>query len=500
MGEFRFRTPNDWQLPNEVAATIHIVGLDGIPWPCKVDWDDTTLTVSRNREESGRTFIGYQTEKFGRLMVCTGSLLADHDYDLLLELARGTLNRARNQISNWDEGGLTIKADVHQKILKATKHLGTALMSRNVGQRDDLARESIELTLEAVFELSQAFGDQVAGYRQSHAGVERFWVACTAPSNPAYDGYFEQETQVVPPGAKRAAEENAEPLDGLLGDFSGEPFDQVRVKPTQLGGDQPLPTQRPMIVGPFLDTSAGGMEERLVECDDFRARRALVLNTMRNTVDSLPPNVSMLHLVSGINGLGHRHLNYAQQLQLTVDMLSLREEMELQTPTMISFDFPWAERLAGAVGGIHPLQVADSLLRQGVRTSYLGLEMNLDYGTTGSAFRDPLQWIDLVDVWAQLSVPLVLCLRMPSGVSSNVLGQNKNRLVCQPGDGMTDQQRIKMLQTVLPMMAARPMVAGLMWQQWRDDDDMRFPFGGLVSGEEAEKPIFEMLRQFRKTI
>jgi hypothetical protein len=208
----------------------------------------------------------------------------------------------------------------------------------------------------------------------------------------------------------------------------------------------------------------------------------------------------MLHLVSGINGLGHRHLNYAQQLQLTVDMLSLREEMELQTPTMISFDFPWAERLAGAVGGIHPLQVADSLLRQGVRTSYLGLEMNLDYGTTGSAFRDPLQWIDLVDVWAQLSVPLVLCLRMPSGVSSNVLGQNKNRLVCQPGDGMTDQQRIKMLQTVLPMMAARPMVAGLMWQQWRDDDDMRFPFGGLVSSEEVEKPIFEMLRQFRKTI
>ena len=124
MGEFRFRTPNDWQLPNEVAATIHIVGLDGVPWPCKVSWDDTTLVVSRNREESGRTYIGYQTERFGRLMVCTGSLLADHDYDLLLELARGTLNRARNQISNWGEGGLKIEADVHQKIQDGDKAFG----------------------------------------------------------------------------------------------------------------------------------------------------------------------------------------------------------------------------------------------------------------------------------------------------------------------------------------------------------------------------------------
>ena len=103
-----------------------------------------------------------------------------------------------------------------------------------------------------------------------------------------------------------------------------------------------------------------------------------------------------------MNGLGHRHLNYAQQLQLTVDMLNVVEELSIQIPTMVSFDFPWAERLAGAVGGIHPLQVADSLLRQGVRVSHIGLEINLDYGATGSAFRDPLQWIDLVDIWTQL--------------------------------------------------------------------------------------------------
>ena len=128
--------------------------------------------------------------------ICTGSLLASHDYDLLVELARGTLNRVRNQISNWDEGGLTIEDGIHQKISTATKHLGTALMSANVGQRDDFARQSIDLALDAIFEVSRAFGEQVAGYRQSHPEVNRFWIACTASENPDLEGYFEQDTHI----------------------------------------------------------------------------------------------------------------------------------------------------------------------------------------------------------------------------------------------------------------------------------------------------------------
>ena len=57
---------------------------------------------------------------------------------------------------------------------------------------------------------------------------------------------------------------------------------------------------------------------------------------------------------------------------------------------MVSFDFPWAERLASAVGGSHPLQIADSLLRQGTQISFLGIEVNLGYWPNGSMMRDPL--------------------------------------------------------------------------------------------------------------
>jgi hypothetical protein len=477
MGEFRFRTPVDWQLPDEVAATIHIVGLDGIPWPCKVAWTDDLLVVSRNREESGRTYLGYQSERFGRLMVCTGSLLANQDYDLMIELARGTLNRARNQISNWGEGGLEIGDQVHETVDAATRKLGTALMSDNLAQRDELAGNSLNETIEAVFELSEAFGTQVASYRRDHPEVEQFWMASTAPDS------------LVRPD---------DPMESKP-EFQETPFNRIRISPEQATDCQVHAVSKPLIVGPFLDASAGGMSQSLIECDDFRARRLQVLNSMRSTLESLPEDVTMLHLVSGVNGLGHRHLNYAQQLQLTVDMLNLVDELSIQIPTMVSFDFPWAERLAGAVGGIHPLQVADSLLRQGVQISYLGLEMNLDYGSTGSAFRDPLQWIDLVDIWAQLGLPLVLCLRMPSGVDREMETDGQpNRLIRHPGSGMSDSQRQKMLETALPMMSARPMVAGLIWQQWKDDGDVRFPFGGLVAADGSDKPVLDTLRQLRE--
>ena len=84
-------------------------------------------------------------------------------------------------------------------------------------------------------------------------------------------------------------------------------------------------------------------------------------------------------------------------------------------------------------------------------------------------------------------------------MSSEVPPQ-KGNLVCRPGEGMTDEQRIEMLQTVLPMMAARPMVAGLMWQQWSDVGDTRFPFGGLMTQEEVKKPVLDMFHQLRRRI
>lgn len=473
MGEFRFHIPDDWNLDAYHANSIHVVGLDGIPWPCRiatsqpVDPDPRKiLVISRNNENSGKVFFHYPFEDRGEMLVCTGTLpVRDTPYELLTEVARGTTNRLRNQLSIWEEGGLQISPGVSEKVLEATQHLSRAILSAESDTREEHARQSIEIAMTAIIELSNDFGEQISKFRREHEQLQNLWMAGRAETREQFDWCLQNED-----------------LDLV----------QYRIPPADTGDHWVnevvgLESPKPAIVGPWLDASIGGMPSRLVELDDFPVRRNQLVSEIREDLLRLPKATSILHVVGGINGIGHRHLSHPQQLQLTVDLLRQVEESRVEIPTVVSFDFPWAERLAGAVGGVHPLQIADSLLRQGLEISMLGLEINLDYWPNGSAIRDPLQWIDLVDIWAQLGLPLILFLRAPFGPAANEPTQI-DRHINKITSNLTDQNRIDFLKVVLPMMVARPAVYGFVWQQINDSDDPRYPRGGIKDETGALKP------------
>ena len=477
MGEFKFRLPADWSLQRRQASSIHTVGIDGIPWPCKVSTQDQILTISRNRHESGKTYIPWTFEAFGELMIATGTLLENPEpYPLLTELARGTLNRLRNQISIWEEGGLKIPANVFGLSTNAAKLLGSSIMEADPVEQDAQARLSIEATAEAIFELSNVFGKQVTQFRKSNENMHPFWIANTiSPSRPVGEGIK---------------------VDG---------FELVRMNFTQLQSADATTLEKRVIAGPFLDASVNGMPQSLIDAGNHDARRKIVVESCRSSLKDLSPAVSLLHVVGGLNGMGHRHLSYPQQLDLTTQLLDEVSNANVEIPTMVSFDFPWAERLASAVGGSHPLQIADSLLRQGAQISFLGIEVNLGYFPGGSAMRDPLQWIDMLDTWTQLGLPLIVLLRAPTWsiagddvISGNATG---NAVDTAPSpakhinafEGTADLYRIRYLKTILQMLVARPTVHGIIWSQWHDNDDERYPHGGLADQSDRLKSVYEVL-------
>ena len=132
MGEFRFRVPIEWNLDPYHGNSIHVIGLDGIPWPCRIAVADDAIepktrklvSVSRNRDESGRLYVLYSFRERGEMLICTGTLpVRESPYELLTELARGTLNRLRNQISIWEEGGLEIGNEVRLQVIDATMEI-----------------------------------------------------------------------------------------------------------------------------------------------------------------------------------------------------------------------------------------------------------------------------------------------------------------------------------------------------------------------------------------
>ncbi|WP_148618891.1 hypothetical protein [Mariniblastus fucicola] len=469
MGEFRFRLPSNWEPTNSQAKSIHVIGLDGVPSPCRVSSDEGILTIARNRDESGKVFLAFPFEDFGEFTIGTGTLPESQTpYQLLIELARGTLNRLRNQISIWQEGGLEIAEEVHDQVGQATRLLSQAIMQTDPAASDQGSRDALHIAMSANLKVSEQFGAEVSKYRTSQPDMPRFWFANAV-------------------GADEVKPEHCE----------AEPFQLVQAAPELADAAAEAGNKR-TIVGPFLDASPGGMQEEIVALDDFFARRDYILNRCRKTIRQLNPSSSLLHVVSGLNGMGHRHLSYPQQTQITSDMLNLIDESQIDVPMMVSFDYPWAERLATAVGGAHPLQIADSLLRQGVPINFIGLDVNLDYWPCGSVVRDPLQWIDMIDIWSQLGLPLIFCFRMPTMAKPAI--PRSGQLINEVRSELTDEQRLSILETLLPMMIARPGVHGFIWRQWKDSDDERFPGGGLVTETGDEKPVLELLRNVSERI
>ncbi len=429
------------------------------------------LSVSRNRNESGKTFVPYLFPKYGELLIATGTLPERAaSYSLLLELARGTLNRLRNQLSIWQEGGLEIADSIHEGTAHATTLLSHAITTDDDQEQDEIAQLAVETAMDAIFELAKQFGSEVTKFRQGNADMHPFWLANTVSDD--------------------------QPIEVGLGK---DGFDLIRVRPEMLDGTQQKLLPKRVIDGPFLDTSSHGLSEELTQMEDFQVRRNHILSKTREHLNQLSPSVSLIHAVSGLNGMGHRHLSYPQQLEITTQILQVVEEANHEVPTLVSFDFPWAERLASAVGGSHPLQIADSLLRQGSQISFLGVEVNLGYWPGGSVMRDPLQWIDMLDVWTQLGMPLVIILRAPTwsttaGEATPAGGETIDEKHVNVFDHENDQQRIEYLRTILPMLVARPAVHGLIWSQWLDSDDDRYPHAGLENSAGEMKTVYEVLK------
>ena len=490
MGEFRFKIPNYWDLESRHARTVHVIGLDGIPKPCNVRQLDNTLFVARNQNESGKVYISYPFTTRGELTICTGTLPeSEQPYELATELARGTINRLRNQTSIWEEGGLEIPSQVRQLTKLATEKLGASIVN-GLPEKEDFAREALDCAIEAIFVLCDHFGKEISDFRVSESEIPSFWLATTKP-------------EITP--------EQSSLIDS---------FDLFAATNTnQLNGQY---TDQKLIVGPFLDASPHS--NFVTDYEDFQSGRRAVLENCSNFLNSLPASTSLIHAACNLNGIGHKNLGYRQQIQLTTELLSKIDDSSCNQPVMISFDYPWAERLAWSVGGIHPLQIADDLMRNGSRISFVGLDINLDYWPGGSVSRDPLQWIDMIDMWCQLGLPLVICLRVPQavrldepagGIEFNT-AHDENVTIAIDSDLTTEEtepeklfvansvrenlnpgQRLKLLQTVFPMIVARPGVHGIIWRQWSDGEDKRFPDAGLVNESGIAKPTATAIQQLR---
>jgi hypothetical protein len=111
MGQMRFVIPRPERLIPGAAEHAYLASGDGIPWECHVSTSDDGLTIERDTRESGYLYFPWKVAGRGLVQIYSGCLMERaKPYSLPLELARGTLNRLRNQSSLWQTAGMTISA------------------------------------------------------------------------------------------------------------------------------------------------------------------------------------------------------------------------------------------------------------------------------------------------------------------------------------------------------------------------------------------------------
>lgn len=479
MGEFRFTVPPSRTLSPQVVKDAYVAGLDGVPWKSHNTFEDGELIVDRHVNDSGATNLIWEVEGADPIALCTSSLMErEESYDLAIEVARGTLNRLRNQLANWQLAKLKVPADVVEQIQNASSEFFTALMNAHDPElAAKQADRAIQLAVVASDALAEIYSEQVLQIRHaSHPRLSTL-LGCNIGLEAIDDATSQQLTAAFNTATIPFTWAEIEPNDGEREwEALDEAFAFCKSKQlTTLGG--PIVDFSGQALPPFL---------YLWEVDDFDELLANTLSYVRECVERYAKSVNVWHATTGTNMNGPLKLTEDRRLRLTVSVIELIRELDPKKPLIVSFDQPWGEYLANTPNELSPLHFADALVRADLGIAGLGLNFNLGWRKQGSLPRDLVQWSQQLDRWSLLGLPLIplVTIRSESGEDSI--------RTASPETQAEDTRKI------LKMMLAKQPVQGIIWNQLFDRSHSERPAGGLFTDNGQAKPVLEQIRQLRE--
>ena len=167
MGLIRFRVSDRRLLPADAVDRAYFTGLDEIPWRSRTQWTDEGISLRRVEEDSGNFHIPWIVSGVGEVSLQTGCLMErDEPYLLAVELARGTVNRIRNQLAVWQTAGVSI-ADRPALLVEALELLSKAATSQNEpAKAEQLAQQVLTTAQDLISQLCRAYSENAAAARR----------------------------------------------------------------------------------------------------------------------------------------------------------------------------------------------------------------------------------------------------------------------------------------------------------------------------------------------
>lgn len=494
MGQMRFLVPFAEQLPEEAVERAYLAGMEGIPWRSRNSWTvpNSQFVIDRGTSDSGNLFVPWKLPGGGEVCLSTASLMERPEpYHLPLELARGTLNRLRNQAADWQTMGLAIPTEFLEEMRKITAIFAQAATSGTDVQRAaKLAADSISLSIPAMQRLAAIFAEQALAARQTNTPTLPTFLTVRLDCRKLTEV---ENRELVSAFNSAMVTLNWRDVEASAGKFTWDAYDQH----FDMCRDQGLR----VLSGPLLQLDKHHTPDWLYLWeDDFAQVQASVVQYVAAVVERFRGKVHVWNCAARMNLDGSIQLDEEQRLRLVVAVIDEVQRLDPRTPYIITFDQPWAEYLATAENDFSPLHFADSLVRAELGLAGIGLEMNFDYWPAGSQRRDLLEISRLLDRWNMLGLPLLVFQSLPSSNRADERARIPTSRFLRTGDaGLSPESQRAFAEGVFRLVLGKSFLHGYVWQDVSDAAPHEFAHGGLFDARSQPKPILKMFKDLRKS-
>jgi GH35 family endo-1,4-beta-xylanase len=467
----------------------YLSGADGRIYHTRIELEGNLVGCRRSSSESCKFNVAWPIPELGTVMVQTASLPErDAPYLLAVELARGKIVQVRNQSSTWELSGIELPAEFVDESGAAHRVFARAASSQdNPHTASRLALEALTHAFRAGDILSQAFAKQALASRQvryPHLPISLGCELGTHPGEAVGQLFYTAFNAVSIPVVWTRIEQEE-------GTYNWSTIDQQVAWAEQ---------HRLMIRGgPLLDLGPGGLPHWLAHWEhDFFNLQSFVCDFVETAIARYLGRVRWWEVATRFNTGGALTLNEESRLGLVARVLEVARQVDEEAQLMVRVDQPWGEYQARGQHRLSPLQLVDALVRSGVGLAGVNLEIAVGYLPQRTPHRDLLDFSKLIDTWSSLGIPLFVTLACPSSTGHDP--QALSDLEVDPRvwpNGCSEAAQAAWVSRCLPLLLAKPSVAGVNWAHFSDADPHEFPHAGLLRPDGSPKPALECFVEYR---
>lgn len=501
MPELRFRYPVEC-CQKTLLRRAFFATWGRVPSRSRVVIDDGILSVSSEIRGTGTVHVPFPHSRLGVVLQSTDTLAErERPYNLLKELARGSLGRILRRSFEWQMFGFRPSPRLKSSISKAIREFSIlATMDEDSSEINLLALGTIDKLNGIIMQLGEQYVEQSLTARTRLATKLPIILGVDMNEHPAPESvprFKPYATALKDVFHTINVTPSWREIETEPGEFNWERLER-RLSVTRQYGFRG-------VLGPIIQFERNAIPSWVLDSlDTGEDISSHAVHYARFLAERFGNDVETWVLASNLNSQSILSCPVLRAIQAVREIAETMRDCGINRPLLIGIEQPWGDYHIGSEQNIPIVGIAESFVNCKEIDGIL-LEINLGLSRNCTLPRDPIMLGSLIDQWSHLGKKIYVSLSIPSELGSNPS-------ITDEYIGLSFEWTRKIQQEwihrYLPMLISKRSVYGIIWNQLEDDigtmDEhgvvQRHPsFSGLFDLRGKFKPAFRKITSIRNT-